>query len=143
MSGTEIFSSMLVTQLFVFGLYRITQWLSRPLSREEYELWTSPSLQRLYYERLKKQFNRLRAKVPKLDSIIEHDEEYLAIAELAASKRSNRNLAIGSHYINCDQPLHQWVVLNVDLLPNEILADVYHEARVLDREFADQIVYNV
>lgn len=143
MSGTEILSSLLATQLFVFTVHRITKWLGRPLSRDEYELWSSPSLQRLYFERLKKQFNRLRAKVPQIDSIIERDEEYLAIAELAASKRSNRNLAIGSHYLDCNQPLHQWAVFNMDILPNEALSDIYSLTRVLDREFTDQIVYNV
>lgn len=143
MSGTEVFISLLTTQLFVFGIYRFTQWLSRPLTRDEYDLWSSVALQRLYYERLKKQFNRFRAQIPQIDSIIERDEEYLAIAELAGGKRSNRNLAIGAHYLDCNEPLHQWAVLNMDILPNEVLSKIYKISRDLDREFAENIVYNV
>lgn len=143
MSGTEIFLSLLTTQLFVLIIIRCTRWLSRPLSRDEYELWTSDALQRLYYERLKKQFNRFRAQIPQIDSIVEHDEEYLSIADLSAGRRNKRNMAIGLHYLECNEPLRQWVVFNIDMMPVECLSEIYKISRDLDLEFAENIVYNV
>lgn len=132
-----------VTQLYLIATAVIITWLRKPLQRDEYELWHCPRLQRLYFERLKKQFNRLRAQVPKLDAIIEDDVEYKAIVALAASKRTHVNLAIGSHYIESIEPLHQWAVCNTDIIPNEVLGDVYHATTVLDKEFANNIVYNL
>ena len=136
-------SPLIATQLYLVATVLIIKWLRQPLKREEYELWHCPRLQRLYYERLKKQFNRLRAKVPKLDSIIEDDVEYKSIVALAASKRTPVNLAIGAHYIESIEPLYQWAVCNTDIIPNEVLGDVYHIADALDKEFANNIVYNL
>lgn len=142
MSTITLVTSLVLTQAFVAFLYWITKWLSRPLCFEEYELWQSVPLQRLYYERLKKQFNRLRAQVPRVDSIIEHDGEYLAIAELASNKRTKDNLRIGNDYLHSGGPLYQWAIYNSDQLPNEILHDIYKAARELDVELLDNIVYN-
>ena len=142
MATITLVTSLVLTQLFVTFLYWITKWLSRPLRFEEYELWHSVELQRLYYERLKKQFNRLRAKVPKIDAIIEHDGEYLAIADLARNKRTKANLRIGNDYLHSGEPLYQWAVYNADQLPSEVLHDIYDGARELDEEFRDHIVYN-
>lgn len=141
--SSAIIGPFIAMQLFLITVVFIISWLRRPLKRSEYELWHCPRLQRLYYERLKKQFNRLRAQVPKLDSIIESDVEYKSIVALAASKRTPANIAIGSYYIECNEPLHQWAVCNTDIIPNEVLGDVYHIATVLDKEFENNIVYNL
>ncbi len=136
-------SPLIATQLYLVATVLIIKWLRKPLKREEYELWHCPRLQRLYYERLKKQFNRLRAKVPKLDSIIEDDVEYKSIVALAACERTPVNLAIGAYYIESIEPLYQWAVCNTDIIPDDVLGDAYRIADALDKEFANNIVYNL
>lgn len=139
----SIVGPLIVTQLFLMSVFALVWWLRQPIAHEEYELWHSASLQRLYYERLKKQFNRLRAQVPKLDSIVESDVDYKAIVELAVNKRTAANLVVGEYYLASDQPLHQWVVCNIDKLPSDLLHDIYHATRTLDKEFVNNIVYNI